>query len=597
MAGLAIGRSDQHERIAGDLNSVGGVLIPVFFVLIGVNADLARDAATERAARRRPCCWPSPSSASCVSAYGAIGTRSDRLLIGIGMIPRGEVGLIFASIGLAQGVLDDELYGALLLVVLLTTVVTPPALRWRVRMRARDERRSATTTTTAEPAGGWVSLADGELVLAGRPPSSAIVSVALQAAALARSGRPADDLLSWFGERRDVEVDVEPAATPSALLDVLRRGGPRAVRLLDVTGVLERGVPTVAAAVARRRADPSELDPLRVLRFPTVARVDELLDESAGRWSTDRRSVKLAALVLDVLGLDADAVRRAPAARRARRRRPCTRRARALLGAAAACGRRRRPRLRPCRAAPARRPGRLGARCSSRRPCSPVASSHRRTRVIASTSSTSSSPTCSPTPTCSTTMPAPLADLRRRAAEALCHDEASIARLQAAPDSYLLAHEPDELARQARLDRAAARPRHRARRRQPGGHARPLDRRRRLPRHRRPARPARPGPDRRRLRHRRGHGGHVARRRGGRHVPRPLSRASQCPPAGAGDGGVARTSRSRLEPLAGVEIEFDNDGAAVAHDVHRHGPRSARHARRAGGGVRRPPASSCTAPA
>ena len=40
MAGLAIGRSEHHERIAGDLNSVGGVLIPVFFVLIGVNADL-----------------------------------------------------------------------------------------------------------------------------------------------------------------------------------------------------------------------------------------------------------------------------------------------------------------------------------------------------------------------------------------------------------------------------------------------------------------------------------------------------------------------------------------------------------------------------
>ena len=40
MAGLALGRSEHHERIAGDLNSVGGVLIPVFFVLIGVNADL-----------------------------------------------------------------------------------------------------------------------------------------------------------------------------------------------------------------------------------------------------------------------------------------------------------------------------------------------------------------------------------------------------------------------------------------------------------------------------------------------------------------------------------------------------------------------------
>ena len=44
-------------------------------------------------------------------------------------MPRGEVGLIFASIGLANGVLDAEAYGALLLVLLLTTIVTPPLLR------------------------------------------------------------------------------------------------------------------------------------------------------------------------------------------------------------------------------------------------------------------------------------------------------------------------------------------------------------------------------------------------------------------------------------------------------------------------------------
>ena len=41
MAGLAIGRSGQQERVAADLNSVGAVFIPVFFVLIGVNTDVA----------------------------------------------------------------------------------------------------------------------------------------------------------------------------------------------------------------------------------------------------------------------------------------------------------------------------------------------------------------------------------------------------------------------------------------------------------------------------------------------------------------------------------------------------------------------------
>ena len=67
-----------------------------------------------------------------VTAVGARSANADKLLIGIGMIPRGEVGLIFASIGVTVGVFDDELYAVVLLVVLLTTVITPPLLRWRV---------------------------------------------------------------------------------------------------------------------------------------------------------------------------------------------------------------------------------------------------------------------------------------------------------------------------------------------------------------------------------------------------------------------------------------------------------------------------------
>jgi Kef-type K+ transport system membrane component KefB len=45
------------------------------------------------------------------------------------MIPRGEVGLIFAGLGLAHGVIDDALYSALVLVVLLTTFAAPPWLK------------------------------------------------------------------------------------------------------------------------------------------------------------------------------------------------------------------------------------------------------------------------------------------------------------------------------------------------------------------------------------------------------------------------------------------------------------------------------------
>ena len=97
--------------------------------------------------------------------------------------------------------------------------------------------------------------------------------VALQAAALADHGAPVRRA-PRRGSASDLDVAVDWTLDDTdALLDVLRRGEPRAVRLLDVTGVLERGVPLVAEALAHRRADPSELDPGRVLRFPTVARL------------------------------------------------------------------------------------------------------------------------------------------------------------------------------------------------------------------------------------------------------------------------------------------------------------------------------------
>ena len=452
MAGLAIGRSHQHERIASDLNSVGGVLIPVFFVLIGVNADLG--------AMFQPSVLLDASvlfviavAGKLVSAFGAAGTRSDRLLVGLGMIPRGEVGLIFASIGLAQGVLDDELYGALLLVVLLTTVVTPPLLRWRIGPGARSGVGELDEDVTPEPVAGWVALRDGEIVLAGRPAVAAIVPVALQAAAAAPNGRPSDELLSWFGDRRDASVTWTDGDT-RALLDVLRRGSPRAVRLLDLTGVLERGVPTISDALARRRADPSELDPGRVLRFPTVARIDELLVDSAGAggpaWLDRARGAVLAALVLDVLGLDAapDAVRRlleelavdapepvehllasasllrAAAADldgygqgelrqlAAHVGPPAEAEAAYLVAVASSADARHRDRLDELHEIIVdllRHPDLLGERADS------------------------------------------LAEARRAEAEALCVEPSAITRLRAAPETYLLTHEPDELARQARL--------------------------------------------------------------------------------------------------------------------------------------------------
>jgi Kef-type K+ transport system membrane component KefB len=52
-----------------------------------------------------------------------------RLVVGVGMVPRGEVGLIFADIGRRSGVLSSEVFGAVLLMVMVTTFVAPPGLK------------------------------------------------------------------------------------------------------------------------------------------------------------------------------------------------------------------------------------------------------------------------------------------------------------------------------------------------------------------------------------------------------------------------------------------------------------------------------------
>ena len=65
-----------------------------------------------------------------ISGMGA-AKKDDRLLIGIGMLPRGEVGLVFASIGRTLGVLSDELFSSIILMVIITTFMAPPWLKAR----------------------------------------------------------------------------------------------------------------------------------------------------------------------------------------------------------------------------------------------------------------------------------------------------------------------------------------------------------------------------------------------------------------------------------------------------------------------------------
>ena len=127
-------KSVKVEEVLGPINSI---LVPVFFVLMGFKVDLSAFATMPVLMF---------SSALCVAAIvgkqicslGVTDKGLNRLAIGAGMIPRGEVGLIFAGIGAATTVNGDPIFGsdtfsAVVLMVVVTTLITPPLLKFLFR--------------------------------------------------------------------------------------------------------------------------------------------------------------------------------------------------------------------------------------------------------------------------------------------------------------------------------------------------------------------------------------------------------------------------------------------------------------------------------
>jgi len=90
----------------------------------------------------------------CGGAAWGMGKRS-MAIIGVGMVPRGEVGIIVASVGLSRGVIDAELYGVVVAMSILTTLVAPPLLKALFAGRTPEEaRRRDARTQEIEGIGG-----------------------------------------------------------------------------------------------------------------------------------------------------------------------------------------------------------------------------------------------------------------------------------------------------------------------------------------------------------------------------------------------------------------------------------------------------------
>ena len=283
VAGLALGRSPVSARVQRELTPVGHLFIPVFFLQIGINVDVKQFA--------KPAVLGLGAAlvavaviGKLVAGLGAVGTPSDRLLIGIGMIPRGEVGLIFASIGLREGILADNIYAAILAMVLVTTMITPPLLSWQIRrvQRRADAVLSGSGIDT-RPDGGWLATASSnrnrpELVLAARPPVREVLPVALDAALLMETVDPSIELTTWItSASRTGDALRWDAESTAAFLCIVRSGTGRTWRFLETTALLDRALPELSEAFARRRTDPLRLDPSGVHRWELLDRTRQLL--------------------------------------------------------------------------------------------------------------------------------------------------------------------------------------------------------------------------------------------------------------------------------------------------------------------------------
>jgi Kef-type K+ transport system membrane component KefB len=120
-------------------------LVPVFFVKMGMDVDLSTFGKGSVLGFALILTVAAIIGKQ-LSALGVVQSgprRINRWIVGLGMIPRGEVGLIFAGIGLGltfqgESVVNPEVYSAVVIMVILTTLVTPPVLTWRFRCQRRQ---------------------------------------------------------------------------------------------------------------------------------------------------------------------------------------------------------------------------------------------------------------------------------------------------------------------------------------------------------------------------------------------------------------------------------------------------------------------------
>jgi Kef-type K+ transport system membrane component KefB len=130
IAGVIVAEYPAHKTIVSQVEAVGAFLIPFFFVVTGAMVSLGNIGGGKQGFLLVIACILAVISKFVAGFFGArrLGNRS-AVIVGVGMVPRGEVGILIATIGRTQNVFGEEVFGILIAMSLVTSLIVPPLLR------------------------------------------------------------------------------------------------------------------------------------------------------------------------------------------------------------------------------------------------------------------------------------------------------------------------------------------------------------------------------------------------------------------------------------------------------------------------------------
>jgi len=149
-------RARKERNLEELLQPVSTFLVPIFFVLMGLKVDLTTFGRLDILGFAMTLTLMAIIGKQ-ICSLGVLERGVNRVAVGIGMVPRGEVGLIFAGIGaalmlpnaagVAEPVIDSGTFSAVVIMVIITTLLTPPALKWSM---AKSARRKTSESMAAD---------------------------------------------------------------------------------------------------------------------------------------------------------------------------------------------------------------------------------------------------------------------------------------------------------------------------------------------------------------------------------------------------------------------------------------------------------------